>query len=217
MNIFQKYLLVFGLAYCFVLGLKAQSVMESEPVGSQVKFDLLGLYYPVAWYYGANGARVSVEFEKGFREFKNFSWVIDAAYSSYYYNFQAYHFVWPPHTSRLAEAIIDGWTTQSDFSASFGTRLFGRFRKDNVHFRWFVEPRLSLVFRRANLGPNSISLPFLLVRELGLTPRLRQGIALNYGAHWGCDLSVDVFRYQFIAKMYSVWRFEPELNLTYRF
>ena len=210
-----KYLFLVAVMCATISRLEGQT--KNEPVGSQVKVDLLGLYHPVAWYFGANRIRFSLEYEKVFANSNNFSWVIDTEYSSFYYDFEQYDFVWPPNTSSIPTATLDGWTTQFNYSALFGIRLFGHFQKDNVHFRYFVEPRIGLQYRHASLNPDALALPALKKGEIGIVPKMRQGLTINFGPHWGSDLSVDILRYIFIARDQAIWRFSPELNLTYRF
>jgi hypothetical protein len=189
---------------------------DSPALKNLVKADVVGIHYPIRWQFDDTYLRISFEYERQLSRLDHVSLIVDGEYQNKYYEFVRF-FEWPDNDPPIQSRTLYGWTHQKDLSILFGIRYSGFFGDEKKRFAWFVEPRCGIVWRHALLNHENVGLPVIFIDEIAATPRLRTGLAWNFGERWALEGSADARNYKYVGNGKCEWGVIPELNLCFRF
>jgi hypothetical protein len=181
-----------------------------------VKVDLLGPPTALVTTYPREQWRISFEYERRLLETIPLSAILDFEFGYRQYQFERL-FVWPDSYD-LSPEWWPGFATQRNLTAIIGLRYASRSTiLPEKRWNWFIEPRMEVSRRQAELAPDVIFRPVLVTHEYGVAPRLRAGGGVKMGKRIGLEASADLYQYVFLGNGRRTWSAIAELNVTYRF
>jgi hypothetical protein len=201
--------LTLGMSLSLLFQLNLQAQTEPSAHRNALKLDLIGI--PMAFLYIQNASypRLSLEFERTIKPDSKWSWVVDAEAAKWNEEYLE------PYNGHS----IEWGNSQANFSLISGIRYyFLQFSKTNHSSGFFVEPRLSGTFSKANLQPFTfLAIPSRTTSATYLLPRLRGGAFVALTNRIAAEASIDLLIQKGLGSRRRSFSSIAELNFAFSF